>query len=90
MTHDRAAHRHALALAAGERAGLALEQLADAEQVGGALDPPLPLVLRDVLHAQREADVVADGHVRVQRVVLEHHRDVAVDRVEVVDDLVRR
>ena len=38
----------------------------------------LTLGLGDAGHLQREAHVVAHGHVRVQRVVLEHHRDVAV------------
>ena len=86
VAHDRAAHRHALPLAARQGSRLALEELVDAEQLGGASDPPSPLVLRDLLHAQREADVVADRHVRVERVVLEHHRDVPIDGVEVVDD----
>ena len=36
---------------------------------------------------QRERDVVAHGHVRIQRVALEHHRDVAVARGDLVDDL---
>jgi hypothetical protein len=31
---------------------------------------------------------ILNGHVRVQRVVLEHHRDVTVDWIEVVDDSV--
>ena len=35
---------------------------------------------------QREAHVLADRHVRIKRVVLEHHRDVALFRVDVVDD----
>ena len=38
------------------------------------------------LHLEREADVVAHRHVRVERVVLEDHRDVAILRLEVVDD----
>ena len=43
------------------------------------------LVLGDAGDLQREAHVVGDGHVRVQRVVLEHHRDVAVLRRHVGD-----
>src|SRR5262249_30942474 len=35
-----------------------------------------------------EADVLGDRHVRVERVVLEDHRDVAVARRQVVDDAV--
>jgi hypothetical protein len=42
---------------------------------------------RIVLQAQSERHVLGDCHVRVQRVVLEHHRDVAVLRRHVVDDV---
>ena len=38
VAHDGAAHRHALALTAGKRLGLSLEQLLDAQDLGGALD----------------------------------------------------
>jgi hypothetical protein len=37
---------------------------------------------------QAEGHVVAHRHVRVERVALEHHRDVAVLALQVVDDLV--
>ena len=37
------------------------------------------------LQLQREGHVVGDGHVRVERVVLEHHGDVALLRRQVVD-----
>ena len=88
MAHDRAAHRDTLALAAREGAGLAVEQLTDAEQLRRVLDATPPLGLGDALHPEREPDVVANGHVRAERVVLEDHRDVTIDRIEVVDDLV--
>ena len=46
------------------------------------------LRLVDLRQLEREAHVLAHGHVRVERVVLEHHRDVAVLRRLVVHHLV--
>ena len=81
--HDRAAHRHALPLAARELRGLAVEEALEPEpprDLGGAL---LALGLLDTGHLQREGDVLGDGEVRVERVVLEDHRDVALLRRQV-------
>ena len=50
----------------------------EVEHLGRLADPARALVLGHALHLQREAHVFGDGLVRVQRVVLEHHRDVAV------------
>ena len=43
-------------------------------------------LLVDPPELQREAHVVGDGHVRIERVVLENHRDVPLLRRHVVDD----
>ena len=86
LAHDRAADRDALPLAAGELARLALEQLLDAEDLGRVPHALRDLGLGELPQLQPERHVVVDGHVRVQRVVLEHHRDVAVLRRQVVDD----
>jgi hypothetical protein len=83
-----AAHRHALPLAARQCARLALEELFDLEDVRGLLDALLDLLLRQLAQLQPEREVVLDGHVRVERVALEDHRDIAVLRRQVVDDLV--
>ena len=53
--------------------------------VGGLGDGRRDLRLRRVAHLQAEAEVLAHRHVRVERVVLEHHGDVAVARRVVVD-----
>ncbi len=86
MAHDRPSHRNALALPAGERPWLAVEEVLEPEQRGRFRDPPFPLGPGQALGLEREADVGAHRHVGIERVVLEHHRDVAIDRVEVVDD----
>ena len=41
--------------------------------------------LRDLADLEREGDILVDRHVREQRVVLEHHADVALVRRRVVD-----
>ena len=87
MAHDRAPDRDALALAAGELPRLALEQRLDAEDVGGFAHPLVDVVLRIAAHLQAEGHVVEHGLVRVERVVLEHHGDVAVLRRQVVHHL---
>ena len=88
VAHDRAAHGDALALAARERARLAVEQRLEVEDARGVLDARVDLGLRHLLDAQAERDVLVDGEVRVERVALEHHRDVAVARRHVVHDAV--
>ena len=86
LAHDRATHGHPLALTAGERAGLALEELGEPEDVGRLADALVDLRLRRLPQPEAEGDVVVDGEVRVERVALEDHGDVAVARGHVIDD----
>ena len=86
VAHDGAAHGDALALAAGELARIAVEQLREAEDLGGALHALVDLGPRRPPQLHGEGHVVGDRHVRVERVVLEHHGDVALFRGDVVDD----
>src|SRR5712691_4416409 len=73
-------------LPTGELLRLALEELADAEHLGGLVHTSLDLRLRHAPELQTERDVVVDAHVRIERVVLEDHRDVAILRRNVVHD----
>ena len=87
LAHDRAAHGHALALAAGEVGRLAVEMRLEVEGLRGLGHAPVDLLGLLLAQLQREAHVVAHAHVRVQGVVLEDHRDVAILGGQVVDDL---
>ncbi len=86
LADDRAAHRDALALAAGERARLAVEKRAELEDLRRPLHARVDVGRRHPADPEPVGHVLAHRHVRVERVVLEHHRDVAVLRLEPVDD----
>ncbi|ELZ67519.1 phenol hydroxylase [Haloferax prahovense DSM 18310] len=89
VAHDGAPEGDPLLLAAGEFAGLAVEQVGDAEHGRRLLDEFVDVGVAHVSRLlQPEAHVPADGHVRVQRVRLEHHRDVPVARRAVVHPVV--
>ncbi len=76
LPDDRAPHRDALPLPSGERFRLPLEELLEAEDLRRLSDPAVDLLFRELPKLEAERHVVVDGHVGVQRVVLEHHRDV--------------
>ncbi|OPY90292.1 MAG: hypothetical protein A4E72_00739 [Syntrophus sp. PtaU1.Bin208] len=78
LAYDGTADRHALALAAGQRFGLAVQVFLDAQDVRGLDDPAVHLLLFDLPDAQAERQVFIHGDVRVKRIILEHHGDVAV------------
>ena len=80
--HDGAADGHALALAAGELARPALQQRTDLQDLRDLADALAHLGAGQPGHLQREAHVLLDGHVRVQRIALEHHRHAALRRIE--------
>ena len=80
LAHDRPPHRDALPLPARERRRLAVEQLLEPERLRDLVDAPLPLRLRQLLQLEPEGEVLPHRHVRIERVVLEDHRDVALLR----------
>ncbi len=82
---DRARERDALALAAGELDRLAVAVAAEPHHLEHLVDLALALGARDALHLQPVADVLGDGHVREERVVLEDRVDVALERRQMRD-----
>ena len=88
LAHDGAAHGHALALAAGQFARLALQQVREFEDLGGLVHAALDFFLGHFGDLQAIGHVLVVRHVRVQRIVLEHHGDVALGGLQVVDHAV--
>ena len=82
LADDRPPHRHPLALPAGELRRPAVHAARRARASPPSVDPLGDLRLRHLAMPQPEGEVLAHGLVRVERVALEHHRDVAVGRLE--------
>ena len=88
IAHQRPPERHALLLAARKLARLAREKVLDVEHLRRRHDLLLDLRLWQLSHLQREGEVLVDGLVRIERVVLEDHGDVAILGIEIGDQLV--
>ena len=79
---QRAGDGHALLLAAGQLAGLAIQQLLNLHQPGGLLRALNHLHLGQLIGArqvlQGEQNVLQHCHVRIQGIILEHQADAAL------------
>ena len=87
LADDGSPERHPLALPAGKLPGPAFEELGDPERLGGLAYPAFYLHRLELHHAEREAHVPGDAHVRVERVALKDHRDVTAVGGELGDGL---
>ena len=81
---DRTAERDTLSLTAGKRLRLSAQVHFDTEDSRGFLHPFVDFRFGNFSQFQTERHVVVNGHVRIKRVVLEHHRDIPVFRRNVV------
>src|SRR5215475_15696968 len=88
MTHDGTTHCHALALTSRELFRAALEQLFNAEDPGCFRHALIHLLTGNMPDPEAQGNVLVDRQVRVQRVVLEHHRHVALSGGTIIDDAV--
>src|SRR5262249_38255292 len=87
VADDRAPHCYPLTLTAGELARLAVEQDGDLKNAGRLPDAARDLALGIALEPEPDRHILIHGHVRIERVVLEHHGHIAIFWRHVVDDL---
>ena len=85
VSHNGPTEGHPLALASGECSGLAVQHLLQPQGICRLGHRLLNEVLGLLGQLQAEGHVVKDRHVRIERVVLEHHRDPAVLGMDVID-----
>jgi hypothetical protein len=85
IAHDRASHRDALPLAAGKLARITVKQRLKSERLGCLIDPARLFLRVESAGVESEHQVVANRHVRIQRVALEHHSYVAIGGIDVID-----
>ena len=86
IADDRAPHCDTLALATGELPRPARKKILDIEDPRRMLDALSDFTLWPFAINEPERHVFVDRHVRIERVILEDHRDIAVLRRQVVDD----
>ena len=75
-----------MTLTTGKLLRLAVQQLADTQNVSGFLDLLVDLRLGGLAQLEAERHIVVYCHVWIKRVALEHHGNVAILRGHVVDD----
>ena len=87
FTDDGTANGNPLALATRQLAWIAFEQGFYAQHACRDIYPRNNFIFRCFFRPQGKSDILFNCHVRVERIVLEHHGHVAVARPHIVDDI---
>ena len=88
LTHNRATHRDPLPLTTRQSLRLTLQEIGDLEHFSSVIHAALDLILGRLTQLQPERHIVIHRHMRIQRIILEHHRNIAVLRGDVIHQLV--
>ena len=86
-TNDRTSHRYTLSLSTGKSLRFSVEEMLEIEDSRSLMHLLIDLCLRNLTKLQTECHVVIYGHMRIQSVVLEYHRDISVLRLDVIYSL---
>ena len=85
--NNRPPHGDTLALAARELCRFPVQIGLQLQHRNCFCDPRLDFGFRQLRKLQREFEILLHGHMRIERIGLEHHGDAAVPRRHVVDQL---
>ncbi len=87
ITSQRTTHRHTLPLTTRELTRFPIQQMRNLQRVSHTIHNLLLLLLGHLPDIQPKRDIFTHRHRRIQRVRLEHHRDIAIFRRQVVHRL---
>ena len=87
VTDNSTAHSNTLSLTAGKSLRLSVKELVKVKDLSSFFDLLLDLFLRNLAKLKTECHVIKNCHMRIQSVVLEDHRDIAVLRLYIVHEL---
>ncbi|MNG96391.1 hypothetical protein D3C79_554550 [compost metagenome] len=82
--HNCAAHGHTLRLPTRELAWQTIQQLFQLQDLGGFVDLLFNLLFRQLAQLQTKRQVIFYRHMRIQRIVLEHHGNTTGFRGQVI------
>ena len=85
IAHNGTPHRHTLALAARQLTGVTVQQGIQRQNFSRTAYFGLNIFFALLGQFQRKSHVFTHGHVRIQRIVLEHHRNVTCFRWQIID-----
>ena len=85
-SQDGASQRNALSLTAGKVLGLSLQIFFQFQYFRRPKNLFVDLGLRNMTQAQTKRKILINGHVRIQRIVLENHRNIPVFRLYMIGE----
>ena len=88
LPYDGSTDRHSLALSAAELSRFTSEERLDLQELRRSIHPLDDLAFRDLSVLQGKRKILVHGHVRIQGIALEHHRDVPIFRLQVIHEAV--
>jgi len=88
LTDDSTSERDTLFLTAGQSLRSSVKEVGNIKYSCGLFDSPFDFFLRSFSKFETERHIFVNGHMRIQSVVLEHHRYISVLRRDVVYELI--
>ena len=86
-TNDRTSHGNSLSLTTGQSLRLSVKQMLEVKDSCSLMYLLIDFILRNLTKLQTKCHVIIHGHMRIQSVVLENHRDISVLRLYIVHSL---